>query len=381
MKRVLKLLVIFGLGFVAGFLLLCVGIALFSEMTLTEFFRKAAGIKILDMIGIVLGSGICSLIAFVLQIVLHESGHLVFGLLSGYRFVSFRVFNWTLIRQEGKFRLKRFGIAGTGGQCLMLPPDKPLEEIPVILYHWGGVIVNMSVALLAFVLWYVVEDSSLLLAQFLVMMCFTGVSLGLLNGIQFKRGITNDAANVRLMRKYPKSKKAMIVQLRVNACIQEGIRIKDMPEEWFVWEDDIDYGDPMQLNVRLLQVGRLMDLGQIEEAYVALEEIARHKREMIGLLAKEVISELIYLDLVTGYNRWVDTLYTEEIELYVRQYSVLMSSKQRFLCAWALFKEQDREKALAIYENVVQKQSQYLLQGEVKMDLAMMEAMLHSVNQ
>ena len=263
----------------------------------------------------------------------------------------------------------------------MLPPDKPLEEIPVILYHWGGVIVNMSVALLAFVLWYVVEDSSLLLAQFLVMMCFTGVSLGLLNGIPFKRGITNDAANVRLMRKYPKSKKAMMVQLRVNAYMQEGIRIKDMPEEWFVWEDDIDYGDPMQLNVRLLQVGRLMDLGQIEEAYVALEEIARHKREMIGLLAKEVISELIYLDLVTGYNRWVDTLYTEEIELYVRQYSVLMSSKQRFLCAWALFKEQDREKALAIYENVVQKQSQYLLQGEVKMDLAMMEAMLHSVNQ
>ena len=248
--------------------------------------------------------------------------------------------------------MKRFGIAGTGGQCLMLPPDKPLEEIPVVLYHWGGVIVNMSVALLAFVVWYVVEDPSPLLAQFLVMMCFAGVSLGLLNGIPFKRGITNDAANVRLMRKYPKSKKAMIVQLRVNACIQEGIRIKDMPEEWFAWVDDIDYGEPMQLNIRLLQVGRLLDLGQMEEAYVDL-------------------------DLVTGHNRWADTLYTKEIELYVRQYRVLMSSKQRFLCAWALYKERDREKALAIYKNVVQKQTQYLLQGEVKMDIAMMEAMFH----
>ena len=224
-----------------------------------------------------------------------------------------------------------------------------------------------------------VEDPSPLLAQFLVMMCFAGVSLGLLNGIPFKRGITNDAANVRLMRKYPKSKKAMIVQLRVNACIQEGIRIKDMPEEWLAWKDDIDYGEPMQLNVRLLQVGRLMDLGQMEEAYVALEEIARHRGEMIGLLAKEVVCELIYLDLVTGHNQWADTLYTKEIELYVRQYSALMSSKQRFLCAWALYKEQDREKALAIYENVVQKQTQYLLQGEVKMDIAMMEAMFHLV--
>ena len=340
MKSALKLLVTFGVGCLIGIVLVCAGIVSFTDMTWNELVQKLAKIEALEMVGIFAGSIVCTLVAFILQIVLHEGGHLLFGLLSGYRFVSFRIFNWTL-------------------------------------YHWGGVIVNMSVALLAFVVWYVVEDPSPLLAQFLVMMCFAGVSLGLLNGIPFKRGITNDAANVRLMRKYPKSKKAMIVQLRVNACIQEGIRIKDMPEEWFAWVDDIDYGEPMQLNIRLLQVGRLLDLGQMEEAYVALEEIARHKGEMIGLLAKEVVCELIYLDLVTGHNRWADTLYTKEIELYVRQYRVLMSSKQRFLCAWALYKERDREKALAIYENVVQKQTQYLLQGEVKMDIAMMEAMFH----
>lgn len=333
MKSALKLLVFLGIGCLIGIVLVCAGIVSFTDMTWNELVQKLAKIEALEVVGIFAGSIVCTLVAFILQIVLHEGGHLLFGLLSGYRFVSFRIFNWTLIRQEGKFRLKRFGIAGTGGQCLMLPPDKPLEEIPVVLYHWGGVIVNMSVALLAFVVWYVVEDPSLLLAQFLVMMCFAGVSLGL--------------------------------------------RIKDMPEEWFAWVDDIDYGEPMQLNIRLLQVGRLLDLGQMEEAYVALEEIARHKGEMIGLLAKEVVCELIYLDLVTGHNRWADTLYTKEIELYVRQYRVLMSSKQRFLCAWALYKERDREKALAIYKNVVQKQTQYLLQGEVKMDIAMMEAMFH----
>lgn len=35
-----------------------------------------------------------------------------------------------------------------------------------------------------------------------------------------------------------------------------------MPEEWLAWKGDIDYGEPMQLNVRLLQVGRLMDWGK-----------------------------------------------------------------------------------------------------------------------
>lgn len=378
MKSTLKLLVTFVVGCLIGIVLLCAGIVLFSDMTWNELAQLLGSVEALEMVGIFAGSIACTLVAYVLQIILHEGGHLLFGLLSGYRFVSFRIFKWTLIRQEGKFRLKRFGIAGTGGQCLMLPPDKPLEETPVALYHWGGVIANMTTALLAFVVWYVVEDPSFLLAQFLLLMCFAGMSLGLLNGIPFKRGITNDAANVRLMKKYPKSKLAMMVQLRVNACVQEGDRAKDMPEEWFAWLDDIDYGEPMQLNVRLMQIGWLMDLGQIEEAYAALEEMARHKEEMIGLLAKEVVCELIYLDLLTGHNRWSDALYTKEIELYVRQYSVLMSSKQRFLCAWALYKEHDREKARGIYENLLQKQTQYLMQGEVKMDIAMMEAMLRS---
>jgi len=133
MKSALKLLVFFGIGCLIGIVLVCAGIVSFTDMTWNELVQKLAKIEALEVVGIFAGSIVCTLVAFILQIVLHEGGHLLFGLLSGYRFVSFRIFNWTLIRQEGKFRLKRFGIAGTGGQCLMLPPDKPLEEIPLPL--------------------------------------------------------------------------------------------------------------------------------------------------------------------------------------------------------------------------------------------------------
>ena len=121
MKSALKLLVTFGVGCLIGIVLVCAGIVSFTDMTWNELVQKLAKIEALEMVGIFAGSIVCTLVAFVLQIVLHEGGHLLFGLLSGYRFVSFRIFNWTLIRQEGKFRLKRFGIAGTGGQCLMFP--------------------------------------------------------------------------------------------------------------------------------------------------------------------------------------------------------------------------------------------------------------------
>lgn len=56
-----------------------------------------------------------------IQIIIHEAGHLVFGLLSGYEFVSFRIGSITLAKYDNKYCFKRFHIAGTGGQCLMMP--------------------------------------------------------------------------------------------------------------------------------------------------------------------------------------------------------------------------------------------------------------------
>ena len=49
--------------------------------------------------------------AFLLQTVIHEAGHLVFGLATGYRFVSFRVFSWMWIKKDGKLHFKRMSLA------------------------------------------------------------------------------------------------------------------------------------------------------------------------------------------------------------------------------------------------------------------------------
>ena len=90
------------------------------------------------------------LFSIFLQVLLHEGGHLVCGLATGYRFVSFRIFNLTFIRKDGKLCIKRFSLAGTGGQCLLTPPERPLEDIPTTLYNLGGVLANLLTAILAF---------------------------------------------------------------------------------------------------------------------------------------------------------------------------------------------------------------------------------------
>jgi len=44
------------------------------------------------------------------HIILHEAGHLVGGLLSGYKFISFRVGSFALVRRDGKFVRKSYRV-------------------------------------------------------------------------------------------------------------------------------------------------------------------------------------------------------------------------------------------------------------------------------
>ena len=57
----------------------------------------------------------------------------------------------------------------------------------------------------------------------------------------------------------------------------------------------------------------------------------------------------------------------------------MMSSKQRLLCALALYWENQPERAKEIYEKVARKRDKYLLQGEVNSDLDIMETMLRAI--
>ena len=81
--------------------------------------------------------------ALFVQIIIHEAGHLVFGLLSGYKFSSFRVMSFMWVKEGGRIKFRRLTIAGTGGQCLMSPPELSDGKIPVVLYNFGGSLMNI----------------------------------------------------------------------------------------------------------------------------------------------------------------------------------------------------------------------------------------------
>lgn len=357
-----------------------IGIYIASGKSVASSVEKAAGANGWLIAGMILAIIVFLFFSFFLQIILHEGGHLVCGLATGYKFVSFRILNLTFIRQNGKLRVKRFGIAGTGGQCLLTPPDRPLQDIPTALYNLGGVLANLLTAAIAIILLLTIDDMPRLLDIFLIMFSTVGILIGLMNGIPMKLGgIGNDADNMRLLLKNKRSKQALVVQLRVNALVQEGIRPKDMPQEWFR-QEETNYRDALQATVRLMAASLPLDREEWETAYNELEEVIAHKKEMIGLLAREAECELLFAALVTGRNERAEALYSKELEDYIRKYKKMMSSKQRQLFALALYREKDVAKAKEIYETVRRQKEKYLMQGEVKSDIALMKSLLITAN-
>lgn len=373
-KIILKMvLALIGGGLVGfGAVMLC--FMVFADVCAADFLAKFQRVGWLSLLGVTLFSFVTLILAFLLQVVIHEGGHLVCGLYSGYRFVSFRILQFTLLKREGKWCIRRYDLAGTGGQCLLAPPDLPVEQIPVVLYNMAGVMANLLASLLvaALLLW---ADGPSLLESAGWQFCVVGLALALLNGIPLPgTKIFNDANNMLLLRRNMQSKRALMDQLRINAAAQEGLRPQQMPAEWFALFET-DYKDNLQISSRLMRAGWLMDGFHWDEACRELEECYGHRDQMLGLLVDELACELMFALLMTGRKEEAERLYTLPLRKYIGHYRRVMSSKQRVLCAAKLYLEEKEAEALELWEALRRNRDRYLMQGEVAMDLALLDEM------
>ena len=127
---------------------------------------------------------IAGVVVFILQVIIHEAGHLVFGLLSGYKFISFRVFDFKIIKDgNGKLKIRFERLAGTGGQCLMRAPEYVEGKFKYKLYLLGGVTFNIVFSV---VFWLILPN------YYTLLFALIGFALAFLNLIPmgFNDGMT-----------------------------------------------------------------------------------------------------------------------------------------------------------------------------------------------
>ena len=237
-------------------------------------------------------------VALFFHLIAHEAGHLVFGLLTGYEFSFFRIASFMWLKENGKLKLKRISIAGTIGQCLMTPPDIKDDKIPFVLYNLGGSFLNIVFGAL-FLVGYLFSSDSSLLSSFLFILALVGFWVAIMNGIPMRtRTVDNDGYNTLALSKNKEAVAAFWVQLKVNERLSKGVRLKDMPSEWFTVPADEAMKNSMVATGAVSTCNRLMDEGKFEEADELMAHLLEIDSGMVGLHRYLIMCDRIYVELI-----------------------------------------------------------------------------------
>lgn len=305
-------------------------------------------IETLSLVGFCLRMYVAFYVAFFFHTLTHEAGHLLFGLMTGYKFSSFRVASFMWLKENGKLKLKRVRVAGTGGQCLMVPPDVKDGKIPFVLYNLGGSFINLVLGVLFLVGYLLCSDVpffSLLLLNFSVV----GFMIAMMNGIPMRIGTdNNDGYNVFALSRNKEAVEAFWVQLKVVEQSSKGIRIKDMPAEWFTVPTDEAMKNSMVATRGVFACNRLMDEEKFEEADALMAHLLEIDSGIVGLHHHLLMCDRIYVELI-GENRSevIESMITEAQKKFMKSMK-RFPSVLRTQYALALLSEKNTVKAEAI---------------------------------
>lgn len=295
---------------------------------------------------------ICVLVffcSFELMIMIHELGHFICGKISGYKLISFRVGSVIYVRGRG---LKRFSVLGTFGQCLMEPPDIDDDSVPYMLYNAGGNIaagvcaaVSGAFALLCDVPWLFCVSSIFFTAA---------AAVFLENAIPFLSGreIPNDAKNTVILKNSQAARHAVMIQLRVAAKQALGVRLSDMPGQWFEQPEYRDLTNPFIAELAVMEVMRAHDRMDFRLASKICDSLLKQP-ELHVVYRMELQCERLFYELIGDRNKSViDRLYTAELRNYIK-ITRFNPGRQRLMFAWySLYERKPRaaENALELFE-------------------------------
>lgn len=341
-------------------------------------------------------------ITMVLHTVIHEGGHLVFGLLSGYRFLSFRVFSFTVVKKDGKLAIRKLKLAGTMGQCLMEPPqwreDRPY---PYVLYNLGGGFLNIVSSIFMMPLLFA---GSPLLAWIAGIFVFTGVIFAITNLVPMTVGVPNDGKNCLDCLKSRNTRRAFYLQLKINADMSDGAELTDFPVKLFqVPTPDGKKISALIAALYLLEYYWYLANGRHAEAQTVLGGLEQKKERMITAYINSIDLERLYflvlqkapVEQIAAYYTVLRPAFLLNTDLSVMRvkyaYYLLLNEEEREAVErLALSKKGKLPKKLPkqkkpvtaekIYEDILQIAGKHPVAGEARMYLGLVQEIKEATN-
>ena len=359
--NIIFLLCCMAVGAVTGY-----NIAKYADLNLDDL---SAGTLVFRVIWVLL----CIYIGFFLQIIIHETGHMVCGLMTGYRFSSFRIGSFMWMRQDGKICFKRYTLAGTGGQCLMCPPDFKDGKIPYILYNLGGALMNGIAAAAAFILWVFVVDNWYA-DCFLIVFAVSGLWLALVNGIPLKLDLlNNDGRNIVDIGKSRDEMEAFWMQMKVAELQTKGVRLRDMPSDWFEMPGEEAMKQSMTAVRGAFLANRLLDEHAFEETAELIDRLLDMDTAMIGIYRSLLAADRVYCELIGDQKEEVLDIWKDRQQIQVMKQMKNQLSVLRTQYTYALLHDRDEKKASIIRNKFEKMMKTYPYSGDGQSEKELLE--------
>ena len=324
-KQVLSLIALFIFSGILGFSLL-------------ELFYAIPNLSFWDFIF----SFFILVISFPLHIVLHEIGHLVAGLFSGYQFIMFRLFNWVWIKTENGVSKRKQSIQGLLGQALMTPPENVVEP-PMLLYHSGGLIVNFISALLLLVAG--LKSSNPRVTLFLFLSGLVAFLLFILNIVPQKG---TDGYNILQIRKRPEVLVETTNILRLYGGMVRGESFVDL-KRYMPKDLPVSFEDPNKVTFYTALAAAYFEDGNFETASKMYRQLWLKRKQLIPLHKPEVyITYLFSLYLTDPLHP--DVRVIQKSQVYKNSIENKAADVYKVQAAEAIYLEKDYKKARGLLD-------------------------------
>lgn len=282
-------------------------------------------------------------LSFFVNVCLHETGHMIFGLLTGYRFSSIRFGNLMFVKVGGKVKPKRMSVPGTLGQCLMLPPSGDNYDFPTTLYNLGGLLVNLIVVCICIVWYALLPEKDGLGGVVPMAFALTGFTVIMTNGFPF-REISTDGANALLLRKDRNARRAFRNSLEIVNALADNRNAEELPEELFVFEEENPLDNPLVTGQAVSRMGWLVQRKRFREAYECGRLILEKATSIHELQEICLRLEMIYIQIVEYRNMEEAKNRYEKDRKQLRKMAASLTC-QRTLYAYYTLCQPDEKKA------------------------------------
>lgn len=313
-------------------------------------------------------------LAYVLHSFIHELGHLTFGLICGCKFLSIRIGNYALVKENNRIKVKVHKVKGSGGQCL-LGESKSNNFASQFFIILGGIFFNLIISVLfLFISLYV----PLVVKAICYLFLFVGIVFIVINGLPLNNlNIINDGKCLMLIISNKEALRCNYNQSKICRLLFESKSYGDIRLENFDYDENSAIDNELIGYMVMMKYYHFLEKKEYKMASWCLRQFEPYENKLRAAVLMDLYYEKLYIELLTLKREHViENIINSDImknEFYKECTDI---NKLRVRMAYELIYKKNSMKGMQYYNKAKLHLIKHLVAGEVKFQDTMMSRIL-----